>query len=77
MPKSTHERPAGLFRAIMMGHVFRQVAEQGYEVHAYVMKPHKEVVEEYKRLFPPKTGVKLFPGDFLGRLLFRLQGRYR
>lgn len=77
MPKRTHERPSGLFSDIMMENIFREVALQGFPVHAYIQKPDPDVIKEYRSLFPGSSGVKLFPGDNLTQLLPRLQGRYR
>lgn len=77
MPKRTHDRPSGLFSDIMMEDIFREVALQGFPVHAYVLKPDKDVVLEYRQLFPGGSGVKLFPGDNLTNLLPRIQGRYK
>ena len=76
MPHRSHDRPAGLFADIFMDRVFRQAADQGYHIHAYVVKPDPEVVQEYQQKFPEGT-VRLFPGTFLNELLFRLRGRYK
>jgi len=77
MPKSTHDRPAGLFSDIMMEVIFREVALQGFPVHAYVMRPHEDVIKEYRGLFPGGSGVKMLSGDNLHHLLPRIQGRYK
>jgi hypothetical protein len=77
MPKSTHQRPAGLFSDIMMEKIFQEVALQRFPVHAYVMNPAEEVLKEYHSLFPGASGVKLFPGANLHELLPRAQGRYK
>lgn len=76
MPKSTHQRPAGLFADIMMENIFRSVSNQGYDIHAYVLNLDEEVRQEYRSLF--KNGrVQLFPGALLTYLLPRLEGRYK
>lgn len=76
MPHRSHDRPAGLFSDIFMDKVFRQATDQGYHIHAYVVKPDPDVVTEYQQKFPEGT-VRLFPGTFLNELLFRLRGRYK
>ncbi len=77
MPKCTHERPAGLFEDIMLEKIFREVTLQGFPVHAYVMRPHEDVIKEYRGLFPGGSGVKLLSGDNLPKLLPRIAGRYK
>lgn len=76
MPKSTHQRPAGLFADIMMEEIFANVANQGFDIHAYVLNLSKEVEEEYRKIFGAGR-VKLFRGDLLTFLLPRLEGRYK
>ena len=76
MPKTTHERPAGLFSDIMMEDIFASVAAQGYNIHAYVLNLSEEVRKEYRARFT-NGRVQLFQGALLTYLLPRLAGRYK
>lgn len=77
VPKQSHSRPSGLFDDIMMEDIFRDVSDQGYRIHAYVLNPHEDVIREYQELFARDGLVKLFRGDTVDRMLKRLKGRYR
>jgi hypothetical protein len=76
VPKVTHAKPSGLFDDIMMETIFKEVSDQGYRIHAYVLNPHPDVLQEYQSRFPTPL-VQLLPGAMLEELLPRCRGRYR
>ena len=76
VPKCTHRRPANVFEDIMLEGIFDEVSRQGIPIHAYVLNPHPDVIQEYKQLFPDGR-VRLFRGDVTQLLVPRVAGRYR
>lgn len=76
VPKSTHDRESKLFADIMLEDIFERTAKLGFEIHAYILKPAKEVAQLYRDKFSHGP-VKLFKGEILTDLLPRLQGRYK
>jgi hypothetical protein len=76
VPKSTHGREAGLFDDIMMEDVFRSLVSEGYQVDAYSLTPHEDVIKEYREFFPGSQ-VKLYSGVLIPNLLPILQGQYK